>query len=423
VTNGGAILNEVLKPKVIAALALIFILISAADVIVPGRLFMPDESRFYEEAQKLADSGRFVAFGSHRAWEMPLTALIYVPFYKITGGGEAFIKSVRVVQAFVLMLTAIGAATIAFSIFQNRRAALIALFAVTIYPSFLAYQLLLLSETLFICCLVWGMAFLYLWDGKKIVPAAAVLAFTLALYTKAALTVMTPVLIVARCLGVKLERRRIVLCVIGACALFALCMSPWWARNWMIFGKFVPYTTSASWNLYLGNNPSNLSAGVDWVSDVEVKKVEEIFALEDELAISEAFMAEGRAYIAREPIVFLKNAWLKFKRFWNFTLNADSEKLPRLFRYYNIASIISWGPAFCFSIVSVWLNRRKWLQLLPIFMLIAYYTVVHTVVISSLRYRLPIEPFFLILGADGFCRFCDYLRAEYDNNRRARPEL
>jgi len=45
------------------------------------------------------------------------------------------------------------------------------------------------------------------------------------------------------------------------------------------------------------------------------------------------------------------------------------------------------------------------LLMLPIFSLIAYHTFIHVVVISSLRYRLPIEPFFLILGADCLRRF------------------
>jgi hypothetical protein len=65
--------------------------------------------------------------------------------------------------------------------------------------------------------------------------------------------------------------------------------------------------------------------------------------------------------------------------------------------------------AFPLAILSVWLNRRKWLELFPIFALIAYYTLIHIVVISSLRYRLPVEPFFLILGADCLSRFYDYI--------------
>lgn len=36
-----------------------------------------------------------------------------------------------------------------------------------------------------------------------------------------------------------------------ACAI----LSPWWIRNWLVFGAFVPLTTSSGVSLWIGNNP------------------------------------------------------------------------------------------------------------------------------------------------------------------------
>jgi hypothetical protein len=402
-------LARAFEPKrIVTALVVIFVLISAADLVVPGRTFMPDENRFLAEAKVMAEEGRFVVFENYRAWEMPLVAIVYAPLYKISGGGAMFIKLARVFQAFLLVLTAVGAASIALSIFGNRLTALIVLFSVTIYPSFLAYQCLLLSETLYTFLLVWGTAALYRWRGGAAALAAPVCVFALSVYARAVLTFMTPVLVVARSLAVTGKPDRVIRVAkyfAMSCALFAVCMSPWWARNWLVFGRFVPFTTSASWNLYLGNNPGNANAGVDWSEDVDRKTADRIFSLRDELLMDKAFMTEGRVYIMGNKSVFLRNSWLKFKRFWNVFLNADVEKLPRYFKYYNWASFVSWGLAFPLALVSLWVNRKEWLLMLPIFALIAYHTFIHVVVISSLRYRLPIEPFFLILGADCLRRF------------------
>jgi hypothetical protein len=44
--------------------------------------------------------------------------------------------------------------------------------------------------------------------------------------------------------------------------------------------------------------------------------------------------------------------------------------------------------------------------------LIAYFTFVHVVTIASLRYRVPIEPFFLVLGADSLALAFERLRGK-----------
>jgi hypothetical protein len=46
--------------------------------------------------------------------------------------------------------------------------------------------------------------------------------------------------------------------------------------------------------------------------------------------------------------------------------------------------------------------------LLPVYLLIAYFTLVHAAAIASLRYRLPIEPFFIVMAADMACRLAEW---------------
>jgi hypothetical protein len=44
-------------------------------------------------------------------------------------------------------------------------------------------------------------------------------------------------------------------------------------------------------------------------------------------------------------------------------------------------------------------GRQRWRALSPIFLLVGFLTAVHMVTIGSIRYRLPLEPFLLVIAA------------------------
>ena len=388
---------------VLIILLVAFIIYAAIGLFLPKRTFWPDESRFVGEAISIATTGEFTVFGEYRAWEMPLTAIIYSVFYNFFGEHN-FIAAIRIFQAMILILTSLGVGQISKFLFKDKIAYLAAIIMTLFYPSLVAYHITLLSELFFIFFLVWSFAFIYLWmENKKIMwLILSIITFSLAAYTRATLTFVIPVFVLLAAYGANMNFSKILRYTLISAIVFTVCLSPWWIRNYGIFGKFIPFTTSASWNLYLGNNPVNTTASIDWgISAVDQDEVKRIFDLKDELEISNAFTQKSKEYITNNPGVFLRNAWLKFKRFWNFTSNYDAPTEQSLFfRMYNISLLLSWLPVFCLGIASFWFNRKTWKKILPIYCLIAYYTFIHVVVIASLRYRLPIEPFFIIMVSD-----------------------
>lgn len=42
-----------------------------------------------------------------------------------------------------------------------------------------------------------------------------------------------------------------------AAGVACIVLSPWWIRNWLVFGAFVPLTTSSGISLWIGNNPGS----------------------------------------------------------------------------------------------------------------------------------------------------------------------
>jgi 4-amino-4-deoxy-L-arabinose transferase-like glycosyltransferase len=364
----------------------------------PPTLVFPDEQRFLASAIRLAATGEFWV-GSDRAWEMPGTALFFTPAVWLFGPHAAIVP-LRFAQS---ILVAVQCALVAFTarrIFGKAAAALIAASVTALYPFFLYYQGLLLSETLFNTLLLGGIAALYWWRerGMRIDATLVVasLCFTLATLTKATLTILPPLLIAATAWTAGESLRRVLTVLATASCLYAAFMSPWWIRNAILLDTFVPFTTGSAQNLYLGNNPHKLDAGIDWASNVEPNVVTRISALPNEMERQRAFGKVAMDYIKTNPGAFIDAAAKKFARFWNVIPNAREFNSG----LYSIISAASFGPILLLALICAVRRWRQWRVIVPIYLLIAYFTLVHVITIASLRYRLPIEPILILLAAE-----------------------
>lgn len=374
----------------------------------PATTIFPDEQRFLASAAKLAASGEFWV-GGDRAWEMPGTALFYAPAVWLFGVPGAILP-IRFAQAILVVVQCGLIAATARRIFGKGDVAFIASWMGALYPFFLFYQGLLFSETLFNTLLLAGVASLYWWrergmriDGALVVAS---LCFAGATLTKATLTILPPLLIAATAWLAGANWRRTGAILAAAACLYAAFMSPWWIRNAAVLHAFVPFTTGSAMNLYLGNNPRNLQAGIDWASDVDPAVVARIQALPGELERQRAFGRQGLDYIKDHPGVFVRAAAKKFVRFWNVVPNAAEFKNA----LYSFVSAASFGPVLVLALIAVVRWRRQWRLLAPFYLIAGYFTLVHVVTIASLRYRLPLEPLLIILAAEPLAAFVAYAR-------------
>ena len=131
----------------------------------PPTIVFGDELRFLRSASHLADSGEFAASGA-RAWEMPGTAIFIAALIRIFSDAQAAIVPARLIQAVLVVLQAGMIGLTALRIFKLRNAGVAAFIMVALYPFFLFYQGLLLSETLFNTFLVAAFASLYWWRER-----------------------------------------------------------------------------------------------------------------------------------------------------------------------------------------------------------------------------------------------------------------
>ena len=374
----------------------------------PHATVFPDEQRILASAIRLASSGEFWV-GADRAWEMPGAALFFAPAVWLFGPHAAVIP-IRLAQAVLLVVQCALVAFIARRIFGKHSVAFLASCIAALYPFLIFYQGLLLSETLFNTLLLAGVAALY-WSRERglRVDSALVIAslcFALATLTKATLTILPPLLLAATAWTAGANLRRTVTILLTTSCLYAAFMSPWWIRNAVVLHAFVPFTTSSAHNLYLGNNPYNPNAGIDWSRDVDPAVVAKITALPDELARQQAFNKAALDYIKENPEIFVRAAAKKFARFWNTVPNAAEFRTG----LYSIISAASFGPVLALALVCAVRSRRQWRVLAPLYLIIGYFTFVHVVTIASLRYRLPVEPLLIILAAEPFVACIDAIR-------------
>jgi hypothetical protein len=363
----------------------------------PPTTIFPDEQRLLASATRLATTGEFWV-GADRAWEMPGTALFFTPAVWLFGPNAAVIP-IRMTQSILLIAQCALAAMIARRIFGKGAVEVLACTLVALYPFLLFYQGLLLVETLFNTLLIAAIAALYWWRdrGLRVDLALVVtcLCFAAATYTKATLTILPPLLIglTAWAGGAQLKKAFVIL--LAATCLYGAFMGPWWIRNATVLGTFVPFTTGAAQNLYLGNNPQNPNGGIDWGHDVDTALAVKLFAIPNEVERQRTFAKLALDYIKNNPIAALRVAAKKFARFWNVIPNAAEYNT----RFYSIVSALSFGPILLLALTCAAVWRHRWRALIPLYLIIGYFTFVHVVTIASLRYRLALEPFLIVMAA------------------------
>jgi len=359
----------------------------------------PDEQRFLDEAKNFANYGEFWT-GKYRAWEMPLTGIIYSVFYKAPLSEGGIVLSIRVFNSALLIFQAFIFYRLAYFMFNSKEVALVAYSLYLFYPFFVFYQALVLSETIFITFFLLGFYFLYRWRLNHFLidwqMFSSLLFFVLALYTKGVLTILPVVLVVLfYVLNNKINFKSLLSTVALSIASYSILMSPWWVRNYSLFDEFVPFTTSGYHNLYLGANKHNQDGGIDWSKDVDVGFVNRVHQIDNEIEVSRIYKTEALKYIVENPYAYLRLSILKLQRFYNPVFNSDQFDKP----HYNIISITTYGIYITLSLVAFVQTSAYWRLLSPIYMTVFYFTIMHMLFISSIRYRLPIEPFFILMAS------------------------
>jgi 4-amino-4-deoxy-L-arabinose transferase-like glycosyltransferase len=176
-------------------------------------------------------------------------------------------------------------------------------------------------------------------------------------------------------------------------ATLLLALLPWGLRNQRAVGKFVLTTLWMGPSLYDGLNPTATGE-----SDMAFYDRDDLLSRGlSEVEVDRYYRDAAWEYARSHPARVLELAAIKLWRFWKPWPNADQFGHPLAV----LAVALSFGPLLVLAVVGAWSSRRDPVLLLVTLGPILYFSVVHLVFVSSLRYRLPAEYPMLALSAAG----------------------
>lgn len=193
-----------------------------------------------------------------------------------------------------------------------------------------------------------------------------------------------------------------ILAATGICLGLAAGLAPWTWRNFAVTGgHFVPTTLWMGPSLYDGLNP-----GANGDSHMEFLQHDALYQTMSEYDVDRHYRREAWNWAAQNPGRVLHLAWVKSVRYWNLWPNAPQfDSWP--VRLVLLAYLVPVFASVCLGLIVgratfPAINGISWgwvliLTLAPIL----YFAVLHTLFVSSLRYRLPAEYPLLVLAGVG----------------------
>ncbi len=349
-------------------------------------LFFPDSVRYDRIASEL-----LLGKGFSSASTAPLYPVFLSWVYLVFG--HSFL-AVRIIHCVIGTASIFMMYLIAQDVFPEKVGLIAGLFG-TIYTFFIFFTGLILTETLFVFLFLCLIVFL-----RKMTIYGK---WTYAVYTGilAGLSILIkPVM--AYFLGFSFiiilamyNDRRKSLFKNGLLILLmaAFVTAPWAWDNYKRCGKFIFLTTGGGLTLYESNNPrADGGPGVE-----KIIWTEEMGRM-DEMELDRHFKQQAVLFIKNNPRRFLELAIIKLRRFWSLTPNAGDYQS----RKYKLISIMSFGPVVLLAVWQIVATRRRWRELVFLYLPVAFFSLLHTVILGSIRYRIAIMPYVIIFAAKGF---------------------
>lgn len=352
---------------------------------MPGLAF-GDTNAYLEDGRGLFETGQIV---NH----------LYMPLYSVlayvTGGGTG----TKLVDIGLSVVTVVLIRQLSLEIFQRESYALTAALMAAVYPHFLFYSVARLSETLFILLIC--AAFLAFYRLRFNLGS---ILLVLAILTRPSADLVAPVLVIGFAAFVHRKTPGQCLAHLGKyLVIYSVLMSPWWVHNYVKYDTFVRLSLGNGPVLYAGNNERNTSGGGvinnKATDDVDYGQFSHIG---DPVARNTAMKNAAFRFILDNPGRFFRLSMTKFVRFWRLWPYAPEYRQPHII----VASILSYGSVLMLAILFLIGNLRDhWRVLAPLLIFSGYLTAIHMVTIGSIRYRLPVEPFLIILAVPPLLTF------------------
>lgn len=283
---------------------------------------------------------------------------------------------------------------VTYELTKSFKISLLSFFISSFYPFFIFYSVAKLTEITFIFLFMSG---LYFFLKEKFYYSFFLLI--LSTYCRGTYDYLYPLLFAIILVLKNYNFKLIGITLIKYFLVYVILMSPWWYHNYLKYDQFVRLNLSTGHLLYSGNNPLNKSGG--GVGNKDISKSDVDLSIFDHInnPIKKELSQKNMAidYIFENKQKTMKMFVVKFIRLWRVTPYAEDYQNI----FYKLTSYLSYGLLFFLTILFFITKTFSKYKLLSVLFLtkFLYLSLIHAITISSIRYRLPIEPFIIIIGS------------------------
>ncbi len=380
-------------------------------------LTIVDETHYQAIAENLHEHQQFALHENKpTAIRPPAYPFFLFAVYSLVGGVS--LNAVRIIQVLLSGLMIVLTYKIGEALF-DRRVGWFAAGIMAVYPSFLFFTHLLLTEVLFTVILlffVWTVVRLY--DVKPENGSSTKQVLTYGLLAGASLgagaltrSILYPFLIpfllflIISLRNLSISKRVATCAAIFIC--YALVIAPWAMRNYSLYQDFVPVATMGGLNLYMGNyehTPLNRAwAAVDLTGDktwyhgheAELRDLNEAQKQKWAMGQAKAFMMENKGLTLKRTLIKAANFWGLERSIIAGILHDHWPRLSSMWIliFLTAAVFFVYGFVVLTAVIGIGfnINLHRW-SVVFILVLLLYFTGLHALVFGHSRYHLPLIP-------------------------------
>lgn len=294
------------------------------------------------------------------------------------------------------------------------RVALLAAAATTVYIYFIYYAGALMTEPFYITAVLGTLATAAATagtSGRRWSPRLALffgLSVTAAVLLRQLFLFFLPILffwILVYGRNATVRQRLLMLGL--AVVLLVAAIAPVTAYNYSRFDRFVLLNTNAGSALFWANHPIH---GTKFIAAEEMGNTYQRLIPADLKRLSEAeldtvLLREGIRFVLEEPGRFLLLSLSRIPAYFKFWPESSSSPISNLSRTGSFGIFL---PFILYGMVRPWLQRgpdkrirmrRPPDAMLLLYLFIAFYSALHLVTWSLVRYRLPVDAVFMVFAA------------------------
>ena len=359
-------------------------------------------------AENIINRGEFSAF-DHSFHSPPIAPLLYSLVISLFGLNVEIIALFQTVfsSASIYLVFLIGK-----EIF-SKKVGLLTSVICALHPYFIWFNGILITETfsIFFLLLYTNMILLLQRYNSYLFSLMIGTVGALASLTKSIFLILTPFIlffiVYAQYSGGEKYKnifKRSIFFIFG----FILVMTPWMYRNYILSeGRFIPVTKDNGVMLYIQTGKyldpnysyeKHISRGSNPFID-SLRTEFENNKIKFELKMDNYYSEKTFNLVLEHPIKYLNIVWRNFYRFWAiYPTQYDDE--PNY--SYFIIGLLSFGifiPFFVYGGINIFSERMLY-PILLIF-IILFFTIIHSLILGMIRYRIPIDPFFILISVYG----------------------